>query len=73
VDVKATIQKLKTLLHKTELLSLQLEPTYLVHLLLKSHFTKAVVEVVIIGCNSVKYLFICMMSQEHKYSKHTQK
>jgi hypothetical protein len=72
MDVQSKIQKLSTLLDKSELLSLQFEPTYLVHMLLKAHVTKVVV-VVIIGCSSVKYLFIDVMSQKHKYSKHTQK
>jgi len=71
--VQAKIKKkLATLLYKSKLLSLKLEPTYLIHVLLKSHVTK-VVMVVIIGYSSVKYLFINVMSQEHKYSKHTQK
>ena len=71
-DVQAKIKILDNILHKSELLILQLEPTYLVHVLLKSHVTKAVV-VVIFGCSSVKYLFINVMPQDHKYSKNTQK
>jgi hypothetical protein len=74
-DVQAKIQKLASILYKSELFSLQLEHTYLAHVLLNSYVTMVVVVVVvvIIGCSSVKYLFINVMSQEHKYIKHTQK
>jgi len=61
-DVQAKIQKLASILYKSELLSPQLEPTYLVHVLLKAHVTK-VVAVVIIGCSSVKCLFINVVSR----------
>jgi len=71
MNIQSKIQKPSTLLDKSELFSLQLEQTYLVHVLLKSHVTKVIV--VIIGCSLVRYLFIKVMSQEHKYSKHTQK
>jgi len=71
-DVQTKIIILDSILYRSELLSLQPEPAYLVHVLLKSQVTMVVV-VVIIGCSSVKYLFINVMSQDHKYSKHTQK
>ena len=65
-DVQTKIIILDSILYRSELLSLQPEPAYLVHVLLKSQVTMVVV-VVIIGCSSVKYLFINVMSQDHKY------
>jgi hypothetical protein len=52
-DIQAKIQKLASILYKSELLSLRFEPNYLVHVLLKLHLTMVMV-VVIIGCSSVK-------------------